>query len=82
MHTTFEIGPEEWTEGFWRKIMTLFDKKKVRVTVEEIDTVNTKTQYDIYLEMKRIQSQYPPIKVDPAVDISRLADESNAPNLL
>jgi hypothetical protein len=34
-------------------------------------------QYEIYLEMKRIQSQYPPIKVDPDIDISRLADESN-----
>lgn len=76
MHTTFEIEPEEWTEGFWKKIMPLFGQRKVRVTVEDIDNV-TLSQHDAYLRMKALEKNYPPLKVDPSLDLSSLADESN-----
>lgn len=77
MQTTFEISPEEWTEGLWKRILPLFGQKKVRITVEEIDADVTQSQYDIYLQMKALQRQYPPIQVDENIDLSRLADDSN-----
>lgn len=77
MQTTFEIGPEEWTEGVWKRILSLFGQKKVRVTVEEIEDVVSPSQHDVYLEMKALQKRYPPIKVDKNIDLSRLADDSN-----
>lgn len=77
MQTTFEIGPDEWTEGFWKKILPLFGQKKVRITVEEIDAGVPQSQHDVYLQMKALQRQYPPIKVDENIDLSRLADDSN-----
>jgi hypothetical protein len=77
MQTTFEIGPEEWTDGFWKRILSVFGQKKVRVTVEEIEDVVSQSQYDVYLQIKAIQRQYPPMKVDENIDLSRLADDSN-----
>lgn len=77
MQTTFEIDPEEWTEGFWKRILSLFGQKKLRVTVEEIEDVVSHSQYDVYLQMKALQRQHPPIKVDENIDLSRLADDSN-----
>lgn len=51
--------------------------KKVRVTVEEIGTVVSHSQRDVYFQMKALQRQYPPVKVDENIDLSRLADDSN-----
>ncbi|MNL49156.1 hypothetical protein D3C87_1720670 [compost metagenome] len=77
MQTTFEISPEEWTENFWKKIMPLFGQKTVRVTVEDIDDVVSRSQYDVYLQMKALQKQHLPVRVDESIDLSRLADDSN-----
>lgn len=81
MQTTFEINPDEWKEGFWKRIMPLFGKKKVRVTVEEIEdatlTSQPESQFDVYLKMKTLERDYPPFKVDASIDLSKLADESN-----
>ncbi len=77
MQTTFEIGPEEWTEGFWKRIMPLFGQKKVRVTVEEIEGFVPENQYEVYLRMKGLEEKYPPAKIDSHIDLSRLADDSN-----
>jgi hypothetical protein len=77
MQTTFEISPEEWTEGFWKWIMPLFGQRKVRVTVEEIDGRGQENQYEVYLRMKGLEEKYPPVKIDGKIDLSRLADDSN-----
>lgn len=77
MQTTFEVAPEEWTEGFWKRIMPLFGLKKVRVTVEEIEGTVSENQYEIFLRMRELEKKYPPIKVDAGIDLSRLADDSN-----
>ena len=78
MQTTFVIGPEEWTEKFWRKIMPPFNKKKIRITVEEVEPDTAISQYDSYLKIKKLQEQFPTVKIDESIDLSRLADESNA----
>ncbi|OJV20151.1 MAG: hypothetical protein BGO21_12265 [Dyadobacter sp. 50-39] len=77
MQTTFEIGPGEWTEGFWQRVMDSFGQRRVRVTVEEIDNAVPGSQYDVYLQLKASQKQFPPIKVDENIDLSRLADDAN-----
>ena len=77
MQTTFEIGPGEWTEGFWQRIMDAFGQRRVRVTVEEIEGVVSGSQYEVYLQLKALQKKFPPIKVDESIDLSRLADDSN-----
>jgi len=77
MQTTFLVEPEEWSEKFWKKIMPLFDKRRIRITVEEVEEAPSLSQFDVYLKMKELQDKFPPIKVDPSIDLSKLADESN-----
>ncbi|PSL26128.1 hypothetical protein CLV60_110107 [Dyadobacter jiangsuensis] len=77
MQTTFEVSPGEWTEGFWKRVLSPFGQKRVRVTVEDIEGGSSQNQHDVYLQMKALQRQYPPIKVDESIDLSRLADDSN-----
>ncbi|MGG7661506.1 hypothetical protein [Dyadobacter sp. BHUBP1] len=77
MQTTFEVSPEEWAEGFWKRVLSMFGQKRIRVTVEEIEGAASKNQHDVYLQMKALQRQYPSLKVDENIDLSRLADDSN-----
>lgn len=81
MQTTFELSPEEWTDAFWKRIMPLFRQKAVRVTVEEIESAVPGSQYEVYMQLKSHQSQFPPVKIDESIDLSRLADEAGNVNL-
>ncbi|WP_254411544.1 hypothetical protein [Dyadobacter diqingensis] len=76
MQTTFVVEPEEWTEKFWRKIMPLFRKRKIRVTVEEIETGSADCQFDTYFKINKLQKEFSSINVFSSAELSKTADES------
>ncbi|MDQ6477463.1 hypothetical protein [Dyadobacter sp. LHD-138] len=76
MQTTFVVEPEEWTEKFWRKIMPLFRKRKIRVTVEEIETGSANCQIDTYFKINKLQKEFSSFNVFSSTELSKTADES------
>lgn len=76
MQTTFVVEPEEWTEKFWRKIMPLFRKRKIRVTVEEIETGSANCQIDTYFKINKLQKEFSSLNVFSSTELSKTADES------
>jgi hypothetical protein len=76
MQTTFVIEPKEWTEKFWRKIMPLFRQRKIRVTVEEIETGSEDGAFDTYFKIDKLKKDFSSIQVFSSAGLSKVTDES------
>jgi len=76
MQHTFQLKATNLTPGFLDTLRKLFGDKEIKVVVEDVKP-NDNSQQDLYRSLMALREEFKDLKVDPSIDISKLADEVN-----
>ncbi|MET7258612.1 hypothetical protein [Dyadobacter fermentans] len=76
MQHTFQLNASNLTPGFLDTLRKLFGDKEIKVVVEDVKPNDT-PQQDLYRSLMALREEFKDFKVDPSIDISKLADEVN-----
>lgn len=76
MQHTFYLNTSNLTPGFLNKLRKLFGDKEIKVVVEDV-IPDDRSEQDLRLSLMSLREQFKDLKVDPGLDISKLADEVN-----
>lgn len=71
---TFQLNASNLTPGFLDKLRKLFGDREIKVVVED---VKPDDHQDLHMSLMALREQFKDVKVDPSIDISKLADEVN-----
>lgn len=74
MQHTFQLKATNLTPGFLDTLRKLFGDKEIKVVVEDVKPNDT-SQQDLYRSLMALREEFEDLKVDPGIDISKLADE-------
>lgn len=75
MQHTFHLKAGSITPAFVDLVRKMFGDKEIKVVVEHVKS--DVSQQDLYRSVLALREQFKGVKVDPHVDISKLADEVN-----
>ncbi len=76
MQHTFHLKPGSLTPAFFDLVKKMFGDKELKVVVEHVKTDDL-SQQDLYRSLMALRERFKEVKVDPNIDISKLADEVN-----
>ncbi|GAB3901707.1 hypothetical protein GCM10028803_26860 [Larkinella knui] len=77
MQLTYKIPVESLNSGFLDTIKANFAGKEVSITVEDVPTVPTVNQKELYKKSLALLERFKDMKVDPTLNLSDLANEVN-----
>lgn len=75
MQHTFHLKPGSLTPAFVDLVKKMFGDKELKVVIEHVKP--DLSQQDLYRSVMALREQFKEVKVDPNIDISKLADEVN-----
>ena len=76
MQHTFHLNAGSMTPAFVDLVKKMFGDKEIKVVVEEVKPIQL-SQQDQRRSLMELRELFKDAKVDPNIDISRLADEVN-----
>lgn len=76
MQHTFHLNASNLTPGFFERVKKLFGDKEIKVVIEEVN-LGAVSQQDFHQSLMELRELFKDVKVDPNIDISKLADEVN-----
>lgn len=76
MQHTFHLNASNLTPGFLDKVKKLFGDKDIKVVIEDVKP-GAISQQDLHQSLMELRELFKDVKVDPSIDISKLADEVN-----
>ncbi len=76
MQHTFHMKAGSLTPAFVDLVRRMFGDKELRVVVEHVKPDDV-SQQDLYPSVVALREMFKEVKVDPNIDISKLADEVN-----
>ena len=76
MQHTFHLNATNLTPAFLEAVKKLFGDKEIKVVVEDVIPANVPWQ-DRYQAMMALRERFKDVKVDPNIDLSKLANEVN-----
>ena len=76
MQHTFHLRAGSMTPAFVDRVRKMFGDKELRVIIEDIEprTIVKKKAYDAFMALRE---QFKEARIDPNIDISKLADDVN-----
>ena len=75
MQHTFHLNASNLTPGFFESVKKLFGDKEIKVVIEDVN--HGISQQDFHQSLMELRELFKDVKVDPNIDISKLADEVN-----
>ncbi len=76
MQHTFHLKPESLTPAFVELVRKMFGDKELKVVVEHVKPYDV-SQQELCRSLMSLREQFKDVKLDPNIDISKLADEVN-----
>lgn len=76
MQHTFHLNAAKLNPSFVDIVKKMFGNKEIRVVVEDVSPDDV-SQQDLYRSVMALRERFKEVKVDPKIDISKLADEVN-----